>query len=477
MPHPSDVAVFGFWRPDEYNPPMARRLGFLIIVWLYTFLVALYAVNTPPWQIPDEPAHYNYVRTVAEQGALPVLQAGDYNQAYLDDIKSRKFPADMAIDTIRYESHQPPLYYVLDSAVYDLGAGTTLDVRLLSLRLFSALWGAVLLAIVYRIAVELFPVDPLMPLLAAGLAGFVPQHLAMLAGVNNDSLADVILAGVVLGLLRVLRFSGTDARAEQRAWWAVGILAGLGLVTKTTTYVSAGLIVVTLLVIWQRRRGFRHSVSLAAPALLFALVIGGLWFTRDAMTYGPTDWLGLARHDAVVVGQPRTLELYPNYLVAATFFFPILFRSFWGQFGWMGVLLDDRLYNFLFGVTLIAFSGLLVGAFRALRRHSESPTSNVPYAGLLLLSAWFLFTLIATVAYSLEFFQAQGRYLFPALGAIAIFMALGLCAWLDGGIAVLSRTGGRALVARWGAFAMIVVCFVGLDMVCLFRFLVPALRG
>ena len=36
---------------------------------------------TPAWQNPDEPAHYNYIAHIAEQGALPVLQSGDYDQA------------------------------------------------------------------------------------------------------------------------------------------------------------------------------------------------------------------------------------------------------------------------------------------------------------------------------------------------------------------------------------------------------------
>src|SRR2546425_6914846 len=114
---------------------MSSRLAFFGIVWAYTLLVALYAVHTPPWQVPDEPAHFNYVRVIAEQATLPVLQAGDYNQAYLDDIKARHFPAGMSIDPIRYESHQPPLYYVVEAPFYKLGEATSLDGRLLGLRL------------------------------------------------------------------------------------------------------------------------------------------------------------------------------------------------------------------------------------------------------------------------------------------------------------------------------------------------------
>ncbi|MDH4137822.1 MAG: hypothetical protein OEW09_14065, partial [Anaerolineae bacterium] len=48
---------------------------FLIIV-IYLVVGTLYALLTPPWQVPDEPAHYNYVRFVAENLRYPVLQMG-----------------------------------------------------------------------------------------------------------------------------------------------------------------------------------------------------------------------------------------------------------------------------------------------------------------------------------------------------------------------------------------------------------------
>ena len=77
----------------------------------------------PAWQAPDEPAHYNYIRYLAETGRFPVLQMGDYPHDYLEEIKSRRFPPDLSIDPIRYEYHQPPLYYSLAAPVYLLAKG------------------------------------------------------------------------------------------------------------------------------------------------------------------------------------------------------------------------------------------------------------------------------------------------------------------------------------------------------------------
>ncbi len=60
---------------------MTHRLVLAGILAVYFVLAGLFAVNTPAWQAPDEPAHYNYVAYVAEQGGFPVLHFGDYPHA------------------------------------------------------------------------------------------------------------------------------------------------------------------------------------------------------------------------------------------------------------------------------------------------------------------------------------------------------------------------------------------------------------
>ncbi|MBI5879090.1 MAG: glycosyltransferase family 39 protein [Chloroflexi bacterium] len=453
---------------------MARRLPLFGIVWAYLALAALYAVNTPRWEVPDEPAHYNYVRTIAETGALPVLQLGDYDQAYLEAIKSQKFPPDMPVDGIRYESHQPPSYYLLATPFYIAGQPAHPDARLIGLRLYSVLWGAVLLALVYRLAAQLFPDDPWLPLIATSIAAFVPQHLAMVSGVNNDVLSEVILTAIALVLVRIL-----GQRSNPRGWPWAGVLVGLGLLTKTTAYVSVGLVVAAAALRWWQNRADRlplmQAVLPPARALLVAALIGSPWFVRGALTYGPGDWLGLGRHNAVVIGQPRTLELYGNYAAAAGDWLAIMFRSFWGQFGWMGVVLDARIYLALLACSLFALSGWAV-ALRSGEPQTADGRARMQFAQLALLAVWFAFTFTTTAAYSLEFFQAQGRYLFPALGAIAIGLAIGLRAWWRLFAHALARFRLPAGAVEWALTGALVVAFCVLDLVCLYRFLIPAFR-
>ena len=52
------------------------------ILSVYAVLATMYAVYTPPWQAPDEPAHYNYVRFLSEQARSD--KERDYQQKLKD---------------------------------------------------------------------------------------------------------------------------------------------------------------------------------------------------------------------------------------------------------------------------------------------------------------------------------------------------------------------------------------------------------
>ena len=100
---------------------------------MYLLLGSAYVLRTPLWQAPDEPAHFNYVEHIAEGAGLPVLQTGDYDQARLEDLTADRF-RDGAVETLRYEAHQPPLYYLLMTPVSAATRGQLTALRFASLQ-------------------------------------------------------------------------------------------------------------------------------------------------------------------------------------------------------------------------------------------------------------------------------------------------------------------------------------------------------
>jgi hypothetical protein len=267
------------------------------------------------------------------------------------------------------------------------------------------------------IAREIFPDQPGLAWLAGGFVAFLPQHLVIMAGVNNDALTEALLATWLFLALRYLR-------AATPAWLLGGVL-GLLLLTKTTGYVALPLAVVVVLLRWQRG-GFSWQRALGQGALILgpALLLGLPWWARNVSVYGWPDLLGLMRHDEVVVGQPRTTEWLARE-GAVPFLRALMrttFQSFWGQPGWMGVVLDRRIYLGL-GLLSVATLWSTLWHFVEALRSGLSPRQR---AALTLLGSSAGLTLLLFLGYNLTFVQHQGRYLFPALPAIALAATLGL---------------------------------------------------
>ena len=425
-------------------------LYLFVIVAAYTLAASLFAVRTPEWQNPDEPAHYNNIAHIADGGGLPVLHAGDYNQHYLEALVGAGFPRHLPIAPLRYEAYQPPLYYVAATPVFIATNG-----NLLALRLFNVLLGAITITLVYLCLTLVFPTKPLISVGASAFVALLPMHVAMNAAVNNDGLAELLLLVAFLTLLRWMRrefYHGDEVAAMQsRSWqpatWAtlasLGVFLGLGMATKIYAYLALAICAgVVWLVIWWRPRlheaavGSTRTVSWrsAGQGLIAALwvlvpavlLVAPLWI-RNMMLYGAWDFLGLQFHDAVVVGQPTTLGFiqlhgWVEYVEQAL---NHTFNSFWGVFGWLGVFMEPRVYTLLLVFSGAIFLGILWALVRFISGYPETDMDRFQLWVLGLFAVVVAASLLAYGWYNLKFVQHQGRYFFWALLPLSTFVALG----------------------------------------------------
>ncbi len=402
----------------------AQRGGLLLLLAAYALLAMLYALRVPAWQAPDEPAHYNYIRQVAEGRLIPVMSVGDWDNAYLEALKAKGFRnlnafEQRALRAIEYEDHQPPLYYWLSAPIYALTSG-----NLLALRLMSAAWGAGVVLLAFALARTLAPTYPPLWFGTAALVAFTPQHLHLLASVNNDALAWLLAGALLLACVRLVR-------GLPMPFWGIGLLLGLAFITKTTIYAYAG--VVGLGLLWWARRQAQPLRAFARGALVIGAVAGVfalLWWGRNVSVYGFPDFLGLRAHDEVVVGQLRTADYLRQVGVGSYLasFARTTLQSFWGQFGWMAVPMigvfapnDNLTYSVIGAAMLLASVGLLLGWRRGTRGQPNTAaldSRRVLLAAISLAIAVYLY-------YNTAFVQFQGRYLFIALLPFAYFIVLG----------------------------------------------------
>jgi hypothetical protein len=498
-----------------------ERSALGLVIALFVVLGALYATRTPLWQAPDEPAHFNYVAHLATDGGFPVLQQGDYPHQYLEEIKAARFPPDMPTSSLRYEAHQPPLYYLLATPVYLATASLGLRSQVVALRLFSVGLGVAGLWVLHRVAQEVFTEAAtnsehdkaaLPALIATASVAVLPMHIAVSASINNDLLGQLVLLCILLYALRTMR-GGLDSRRG----WGAGLLLGIAFLTKTTIYLPAvgvlGLSAFQATTEQNRERSAaRALVGYLGRMLLVAAALAGPWFVRNVFVYGGLDLFAWQRHDAVVLGQLRTQDLLAQtglgqYVLQ---FARTTFRSFWGQFGWMGVLADERVYMglaVLSGMLTIGFAHFLLRVWRGEIRLTTFQTRT-----FWLLSIAAALSVVTYLGYNLKFVQHQGRYLFTALGPLAVAVAISVLELMTPRLAraaalvlLLAASAGTALGAltgdlpswsvllllaaaawmtvtrwlpsrwAWLSAAALYLALMALNPILVYRFIVPAL--
>jgi 4-amino-4-deoxy-L-arabinose transferase-like glycosyltransferase len=390
---------------------------FGLILLSYLLLGGLFAWRVPAWQAPDEPAHYNVMAQMAAGNLLPVIEMGDWDNAYLEALKAQDFAPELLdnLSSVQYENHQPPLYYWLGTPFFLLSNG-----NLFVMRLYSVFLAAITVVLSYRIGKELFPNQAQIALGTMALVAFLPQNLHIVSSVNNDALAGLVIAAMLL-------FSACYLNGKNVMAWHLGFLLGIAFITKTTVYFMAAVLLAVILVrYWnEKSKLWREILVFTLPASVFAL----LYWGRNLLIYGFPDFLGLKAHDRIVVGQQRTGEYLSQIGLTAYWqnAFSTTFNSFWGQFGWMEARLADALpfaMAYVVLVLILALLGLLLYALRP--KLAEAATTP---------RIWLIFGLVLVLTlgmyifYNLSFVQFQGRYLFTALIPFALLMTLGLDAW------------------------------------------------
>jgi len=446
----------------------------LVLILVGYFIVGgLFAIKTPAWQAPDEPAHYNYILQVATNGCCPKIEPGDWDSAYLDQLKAARFAPDLLakLPTIQYEDHQPPLYYLLQAPIFTLTNGS-----LIALRLLSLVMGAGIVLCAYGLVRAFLPERPQVALGTAALVAFLPQHVSILASVSNDALSNLLIAVTLLGT--VLYLKGEPAIRE----WHLGLLAGLGLLTKVSTIFLIGFVPLAIVVHWwiDNRQPTGNSlqsiVKQVAPLLaaffIPALLLGAIWWIHSIQTYGFPDLFGLRQHDKVVTGQPRTAEYIARmgFVGYLRFMLQTSFNSFWGQFGWMGVPMPTWIYAGLLGLVAVAASGLVINAQQSNpKSQSSAPTAIVTRRIIwLFIQLAILLAILEYIYYNTVFLQPQGRYMYTGIIPFALVIVLGIDAWR----VWLSK---RFRPLHPLGTVLPFVLFAVLDLYLLWRVIVPAL--
>jgi hypothetical protein len=285
------------------------------------------------------------------------------------------------------------------------------------LRFASLAMGAATVLATYRLGRLIFLQNEPLALIAAAINAFVPQFVFITAAVNNDALVIALSAWTLVVLVEI-----APGSMRWRDFVALGVLLGLGALTKYSSLVLFLLAALVVLIAARKREARPVLARGTVIAFALAALIAGWWYARNVLLYG--DPLGWGMWQSSYATAVRTIPLSGWYI---GFLLDLLYRSFWATFGWMNVTVDGWLYAVFGAAALLA----LVGWVRFVLNKGDACIAITfgPDARIALAVLWLDVAVIAIGAaqFMLTFDGAgsQGRYLFPALPAIAILLVIG----------------------------------------------------
>jgi hypothetical protein len=430
---------------------------------------AIWGVVVPPFQVPDEIAHFAYAQYFAETGRPPPQGArGQYSaqeQTALEDLdlfsvigrprtrgifssaEDRSLRAALARNPspvgeggYTVASNQPPLYYALEAIPYWLSPSHEILTRLALMRLLSALIAACTVLAVFMFLRELLPRSRWTWTVGALAVAFQPTFNFVAAGVQPDNLLFLTSTLTFLMLLRAYRRGLTMQRAV-----LIGAIVAAGCLTKVT-YIALlpGVVAALLLLTWRalpdgRARALRTlaaTVAVAvAPVALYALLNAVVWHRGGPTAGGVAGATGSALPSGRVVTLHESLdytwELYlPRlWFMHHAFFGEYPLWSTWlngsiGHFGWVDYTFPGWVYRdgryLLYALAALAILGL-VSVRRGIRE-------VLPIFACFAVMALGLLGAIgyAGIRYRLSsgYTFEQARYLFPLVAFYGAFIVL-----------------------------------------------------
>ncbi|MCK9794973.1 glycosyltransferase family 39 protein [Isoptericola sp. 4D.3] len=401
---------------------------------------AVWAVVTPPFQAPDEQNHLNSALRIAHGGGWPAPGDAYFSPGVVEAVEEAAYHSDppgrwtyrpdarqfvdvepvprderahidaatalgdasSGTDVDQMTQH-PPLYYALAAGVLRVSGldDDRWDVQMLALRLFDVL----LLALTVPLAAETarrITRSTSAGLIAAVFPLFLPQLGHIMGAVNNDALVMLACAGATYLAARVV-----TGDLRWRVAVAIGLVLGLGLLTKVMVAFAVPTVVVAYLL--ARGRSWPARLGRVVVAGVVAGVVGGWWWVRNVITLGAVQPVGILR-------EPETYAQVPDSEVVSTIV-EKLAQAFFGNLGWLEVRLPGAWV--VAGTMVLMAAGLAALALPGARRAS---------AALLLLPAGLAFG-VAYNAWDFHQFSGgivavQGRYVFGGVTALAAVFAV-----------------------------------------------------
>lgn len=431
----------------------------LCLLLTLTFLKGLlWAGVTPIFQAPDEPLHYANIQYYSEQGqyltkintaSKEIEQALKYleferivfkvaekqkfsktiNGIGEDKIKAIKVKEQQTVSKkVKLNSQNPPFYYFIGSFFYRLSPVKNLIWRVFLLRIYSIICFVLTGFFSYKAIELLFDKKNPLTYIIPTTISFLPMVNFISASINLDNL--FMLLNTVLIYFIIKDFKKILSVGET---FLLGGVAGLAFLTKQNFLPFLTIVPVFLFLnklVIKKQIDFKRLLIF----LMISLFISGIFYFREPIF---REFILKLPYNVIVGRSPyEDFKKYRNYRIqpfSYSFYLQRffhhqqpkkIFNYFWGTFGWVDTRLPRLVYYLILGFCLLSLLGFLKYLWKIKNEWRKN------------LWVWELLALIIFFAYSLSYYEwrfyqiyedffLQGRYFFPLIVPIMIFLVLG----------------------------------------------------
>lgn len=401
-----------------------------------------YLVIIPPWQNPDEPTHFEYMKILTNQNVfsriqpdLPIqkeiIKSMDRHRywEYVQVPQPKPLPNSFTeTPFLRSDPTQmkynPPFYYVLASRVLLPAREWDIEAQFYLARGLSVCLGLLTIFLSYLIAKELLQDNPVLIPIVPAFIGLLPQFNMLTSSVSAANLANMVTTWVIYLLILLLKKGPSYTKL---ALIASGVL--LGLMIKPTTIITLPLTGMALFFLeWNniKSKGTRAwgMVFFRVAKVLLPLSGGFLLLTWCFPVAAHTTF------DTITEIVYYGILNFFKFLSKSSFsqvegVSRLLFQSFWYTAGWMKYHLPHFWYQGLQIISMLSLAGVILFGTRIIRQKISIKRWQAQGMGILIFSC--LLVIFGVFLHSKGFsYIVQGRHLFPALSGFAILGILGL---------------------------------------------------
>ena len=306
---------------------------------------------------------------------------------------------------------------------------------------------------------------PKTAVISATLVALLPMSVALHSAVSNDPLLFCLVTWAL----------AVSARCVQQGWTTrkaiiVGVLAGLALLTKTSALAIMPVLVVALAISYKSAdKDSRPSLLAMASCLVLPILIALPWLMRNQSLYG--ELFAMNAFKSAFTGNPTPqsmgIDLEPTkYWLTFVGFWTL--RSFIGVFGYNDIRFfpewqttaagaataeaNSNAVYMLAALFIFGFIAFAAASYKKTEEISEDQALPAPWKFHLLCGTLTVVVLALYIMFNLSYWQAQSRYIYPAIAPIA--------AWFGIGVANFAYVAQKDKLKDWASQAWIPVAVV-----------------